>query len=112
MMDNRNFVIGILSVTAVVLFVGLMVIYTVPEARGFGQSTSGGDYLVATGQIRDSTELIYVLDAATGRLLAYVLDSNSKRLQRVDGFPLDQLNQAAGKGGNDRNRGRGRGRGR
>ena len=90
-MDSKNFAIGILTVTAVVLFVGLVLVNQVPQAQAIGQTASGGDYIVATGQLKNSTEAVYVLDAAAGRLMAYVLDSNSGRLVRLDGLDMQEL---------------------
>jgi len=94
-MDTKNFAIGILSVTAVVLFVGLVLIGYVPEAQGFAQSMSGGDYLVATGQLDRSTELIYIVDAAANRMIGYVFNNNTRRLERVDTVDLDKILQKA-----------------
>ena len=106
-MDTRDFAIGVLTVTAVVLFVGLLLLCQVPQAQAIGQTASGGDYIVATGQLATSTEIVYVLDAAAGRLLGYAYDVNTKRVEPVDGVDLEQLKKPP-----ERDQGRGRGRGR
>ena len=46
---------------------------------------------VATGQVTNSTEAVYVLDAEVGRIVAYALDRNSNRLALLDGIDLREL---------------------
>ncbi len=97
-MDAKNLTIGVLTVTAAILFVGLVVVNTidVPAAYGFAQSMQGGDYLVVTGQQRSERELIYVIDAGgrAERLGAYVFDRDRGELHLV-GEPFD-LNRLRG----------------
>ena len=89
-MDTRNLTIAVLTLTAAILFVGLVLVNAFPSsAMAYGQSDRAGDYVVATGQLQDSTELLYVTDAAIGRLNVYLLDiSNQHQLRLVDTFDL------------------------
>jgi hypothetical protein len=91
--DNKSLTIGVLSVTAVLLFAALMIVQSVstPQAMAFAQTAESGDYLVATGQFQTSHELVYVLDAAVERLIAYGYDYNQKRIRVVDTFDLRRL---------------------
>ena len=114
-MDSRNFAIGVLSTTAVVLFVGLVLVQTQPEpAQAFGMNAQGGDYLLITGQLEPSEELLYVIDARSERMLIYRCDVNRRQIQRVSGQSLGQIREAAApeaeKTDNTRRSGRGRGR--
>jgi len=95
-LDQHSLTIGVLSVTAVLLFVGLMVVQSMnaPQALAFGQNSEAGDYLMATGQFSESQEFIYVLDAAVDRLIVYGFDFNHKRIQVVDTFELRRLKPA------------------
>jgi len=92
-MDNRNFAIGILSVTATVLLVGLLLVTVLPErpAMGFASSAQGGDYNIVTGQYEESTEFIYVADAGTGRLIAYAYDINRNQIRVVSSLDLRRI---------------------
>lgn len=92
-MDTRNFIIGILSVTATILFVGLVLVSTLTSspALAFGQNDRGGDYVVATGQLDRAVELLYVLDAAVPSLAIYRFDPNRGGLILDDAQNLGRL---------------------
>ena len=89
-MDSRNLALAVLTVTAAILFVGLVVVSTLSpqQAMAVGQMDRAGDYVVATGQLQDSTEVVYIADAAEGRLNVYVYDLNRRQLQMLDAFDL------------------------
>ena len=78
MMDHKHFAIGVLSVTATILFVGLVLVSSMSSSPVYGnaQNGRGGDYIVATGQLDDSVELLYVLDSAVPALAIYHFDPN------------------------------------
>ncbi len=82
MQDSQNLTIGVLSITAVVLLVGvvLMVVGGQNEARAIGQTAWGGDYIVVTGQFTQNIELLYVMDARARRLNAYSFDKTRWQL--------------------------------
>lgn len=95
-LDGKTFAIGILSVTACILFVGLLLITLLPTpaAHAIGQNDRGGDYVMLTQQIANDREGVIIIDAATRRLNSYTLDSRNaqkqlKILQR--NIPLDRL---------------------
>lgn len=90
MIDIRTLAIAVLTITATILLVGLVVINTLPtqQAFGYGQMDRAGDYVVATGQLQDSTELVYITDAAVGRMAVYMYDYSRKQLRLLDGFDL------------------------
>ncbi|MCP4248761.1 MAG: hypothetical protein GY778_17090, partial [bacterium] len=78
--DSKNLAIGVLSTTAVILLVGLILLHSRPEpAYGFGMNAQGGDYLLTTGQMQPSQELLYVIDAALEKMLVYRFDMNRKQ---------------------------------
>lgn len=91
--DNRAFAIGVLAVTATVLFVGLlMVVFRPPTALASGQNDRGGDYIMLTAQISNSLEAVVVIDAASRRTCVYSLDAGTKQVKLVQSnMPLDQL---------------------
>ena len=93
MVDSKNFTIGVLSVTAVVLFVGLVVLNQLPAAHAFGQTAAGGDYVISTAQYSNSLEVLCILDAAESKMIAYAYDANRKRIEQVAGFDLQRLRE-------------------
>lgn len=83
-MDAKNFAIGILSTTAVILLVGLFVIHSRPEpVYASGMNAQGGDYLLTTGQLQDSEELLYVVDAQKKAMIVYRFNINTKRIEHT-----------------------------
>lgn len=90
--DGKLFAIGVLSVTACVLFVGFLLVSMMPSpAYAGGQNDRGGDYLMLTQQIDDSVEGIVVIDAASKRLVMYAFDYNRKNIKPLARFRLDRL---------------------
>ena len=89
-MDNRNFAIGTLSVTAVVLLMALIILAQFPAqhpALGFAQTAVGGDYIMFGGQIEESNELLYVIDTAVRQMNVYAANPSKRELilvQRID----------------------------
>ena len=79
-MDTRNFTIGVLSTTAVVLLVGLILVNQQPTAYASGMGDRGGDYIVLTGAMWDQEELLYVLNTAENKMMVYRYDMNTQQI--------------------------------
>jgi hypothetical protein len=74
-MDSKNLTIGVLSLTAVALLVSLIAVHGVPRAAVASEvSAFGGDFTVTVGRVTRDTELLYVVDNTTERLLVYGVD--------------------------------------
>jgi hypothetical protein len=91
--DAKAFAIGVLSITACVLFVGLLMVAGQPApAYGIGQTDRGGDYIMLTQQLSNSQEGVLILDAASRQMTLYALNGSTKQLQVLhSNIPLDQL---------------------
>jgi hypothetical protein len=92
-MTGKDFTIGALSVSAAVMFTGLMVIGTLSPrpAMGIGQTATAGDYIVTTSQIDDLSELVYVLNTEAQRLVIYGINPLTgipELVQQIDVQPL------------------------
>lgn len=97
-MDKRDFSIGVLGITAVILLVGLVVVNTQPQpALGFAGSGVGvesGDYVIASGSYRVDEALLYVIDSVAQRLIVYRFDVNTfKSFSPTDGVDLGALRE-------------------
>ena len=89
-MDSKDLAIGVLSTTAVILFVGVVLLQTAPQpVYASGMGAAGGDYMVLSGSLFDQQELLYVIDTAQNRLLTYRFNMNAGRIERVGGELLD-----------------------
>ena len=96
-MDSKNYAIGILSTTAVILLVGLVIINTRPlPAVAAGMTTTSGDYVLTVGTATiGNEEVLYVVDAPQQRMIAYRFDGARRQVQVVDGVDLKELRDAA-----------------
>lgn len=91
--STQNLTIGILSTTATVLLVGLLVIGTRPQpADAFAMNASGGNYTLVTGQVQADEELLFVINAVEQRMIAYRFDTNKREIEVVEGIDFTQLN--------------------
>jgi hypothetical protein len=97
MQDKPNLTIGVLSITAVVLLVGVFItLGQQNSAMAIGQLDRGGDYILVTGQFTDTTELVYVTDAAAQRMNIYSDDQSTRQFDLWDTIDLRRVFAAAG----------------
>jgi hypothetical protein len=89
-LDGRTLAVGVLSVTATVLFVGFLLVVQRP-AQAIGMLDRAGDYKMLTYRVQNSKELLVVVDAAAKKVLFYDFDIASKKLGVVNNIPLDQM---------------------
>lgn len=105
-LDGRTFAIGVLSLTACVLFVGLMLLMAQPRtARASGMIDRGGDYVMSTIRVDSNVEALLVLDSAARRVNVYVADTSHKKLTLVqNNIPLEKMPGAIVDPANKRNK--------
>jgi hypothetical protein len=96
-MDPRNFAIGVLSTTATVLLVGVVLLYSRPEgARADGMTTSGGNYVITVGSLtKGDEEVVYVVDTSTDKMLVFRFDGNRRQIEIVQGVDLAEARRAS-----------------
>ena len=94
-MDQKNFVIGVLSTTAAVMLVGLILV-TMPPApvSAAGMTATGGDYIMTVGTTpQTDQEYLYVLDVPLQKLIIYRFDANRSVVEIVQGIDLSVFRQ-------------------
>jgi len=93
MRNNQNLAIGVLTMTAVVLFVGTVLSTTGSnnEALAIGQLDRGGDYILLTGQFTENHELLYITDAAARRLNVYSYETSTRQFVMWDSVDLTRM---------------------
>ncbi len=96
-MDPRNFAIGVLSTTATILLVGVVLLFSRPDdVRAGGMTASGGGYIVTVGSLtQNDEELVYVIDASTDKMIAYRFDGNRRQIELVQGIDFAELKRAS-----------------
>lgn len=89
MNDKSRITIGVLSITATILLVGvLMTLGGQGKAMAIGQTDRGGDYILVTGQFNDNNELVYVTDAAAQRMNVYSYEQTNRQFTLWDTIDL------------------------
>jgi hypothetical protein len=84
-MNSKNLTIGVLSITAVILFVGMIIVNVSPQPAVAGNVSSyGGDFTITVGRVTRDTEILYVLDNTTQRLLAYGINRKTGAVSILD----------------------------
>jgi hypothetical protein len=95
-MHSKDLTIGVLSTTAVILLVGLILLHAQPErVYASGMGARGGDYIVVTGAIWEQSEFLYVFDASEQKLMVYAFDV--QRDQVIPSGPADLSNTFSGR---------------
>jgi hypothetical protein len=89
-LDGKLFAIGVLGITACVLFVGFMLVTQQP-AYAIGMNDRAGDYIMATQQLSTTSEGVIIIDAAAKKLIIYEFDYNNKVMNILRQVQLDQL---------------------
>lgn len=94
-MNTKNFTIGILSTTAVILFVGLLIVQSHPrEVHASGMTSAGGGYVMTVGALTlNDDELVYVIDERSEKLAVYRFDSHRREIQILQGIDLAEMRQ-------------------
>ncbi len=91
-MDTKNFAIGVLSITAVILLTGLLIISTQPQpAYASSMNSQGGDYILTTGQLQPNQEVLYVIDAGSKKMIVYGYDLSRKTITPSAPIDLSKL---------------------
>ena len=93
MKDAQNIAIGLLLTTAVILTVILIGSYTHTGTNNTayaGASVKQADYIMGTGAMDNTTDLVYVVDIATRRLNVYQSNINTNVMDILDSVDLDR----------------------
>lgn len=96
-MNSKDLAIGILSTTAVILFVGLLVIQSRPApALAAGMTTTAGRYVMTVGVASiDDEELLYLTDNTLKKMIIYRFNNAKARIDILQGIDLEQMRKSA-----------------
>ena len=96
-MDSKNFAIGVLSTTATILLVGVVLVHSRSnEALADGMTASGGGYIMTVGNLtQHDEELIYLMDGATDKMVVYRFDGSRRQIELVQGVDFADMKRAS-----------------
>ena len=85
-MDRQSFAIGCLSVSAVILLVGVLVIAGLETQRAEASDmlSTAGPFILLTGAVSHTNDLIYLIDSKKGILAVYKLNETTRQIERTD----------------------------
>ncbi len=110
-MDSKNFAIGILSTTAVILLVGVLTIHSYSSpAHAAGMTTAGGKYVMTVGAIEPAEDLVFVINATAQKMIVYRFDVGQSQIIRVERVDLKEMVSQSAKSGKKKGKGKRRGR--
>ncbi len=99
-LNRDSLAIGVLSITATIMLVGIFVIVSLPTpAMGLGQLDRGGDYVMLTYQFLANWELVMITDGAVGRMAAYFYNLNNQTILLWDSVELARFMRQGGRAG-------------
>ena len=92
MRQKSEIAIAGLSITAVVLLVGLILATARSDrAMAIGTLDRGGDYVMVSGQYTSDIEVVYITDIPAQRVQMYGYNSTNREFTLWDRFDLRQL---------------------
>lgn len=98
-MGSKDLAISILSITAVILLVGVLLMQASPGAvYASGMTESGGDYTMTVGKLTANEELLYVVDSVQQKLGVYRYDAQRGGIILIEQHSLKEMRGAAGSG--------------
>jgi hypothetical protein len=97
-MNGKDFAIGILSVTAVVLFAALVIVqaFAPTTAMAIGQSASAGDLIAATSQMDEVSDMLVIVDTTAQKVNYYYFDPVLNTLQPIQQVDLRAVQREGG----------------
>ena len=105
--DKKSFTVGVLSLTAVVLFVGNLML---PAPATANVAVKERDYTAVTGRTTKGGEALYLTDNRTGLLGVFVFEPGRRAITAVAVKPVSDAFAGRGGAGRDPRDERGGGR--
>ena len=100
MMEKKTFTIGVLCVTAVVLFVANLMM---PQPAEAGVAVKDRDYTAVTGRTVKGGEALFLTDNHTGVMAVFTFDPTARTVRAVDVRSLTEAFAGRGGGAADAN---------
>ncbi len=96
-MGSKDLTVGVLSITSVILLVGLAIIHTRPApVLADGMTVARGDYIMTVGSSTQvDEELVYLIDLPEQKMIVYRFDAGRHQIDLVQGIDLAEMRKAA-----------------
>lgn len=108
-LTGKDFAIGLLSTTATILLVGILLLNNQIESAVAGPMTENtGEYVVTVAtKTQNDEEVLFVVNVPTEKMIAYRFDTARQTIEILNGMDHGTLKNQAGQNQNQNQRGRG-----
>lgn len=90
MNDPKNLTILLLCVTASLLGAVLVTMHmTEDTALAATAESRAGDYVMASGRVTSSSDMLFLIDVASQRMNGYAVNQNNSTIELPDGAVVD-----------------------
>ena len=98
-MDRRTYAIGCLSLSAVILLASLFVVGALETQRAEASDmlSTAGPYILLTGAVSTTNDLVYLIDTRKGVMAVYKLNETTIQLERTDFLDFGETSDDANK---------------
>ena len=95
-MESKNLALGVLTTTAVILLVGILIVSSRPApVLADGMTVAKGDYIITVGSgPQVDEEYVYIIDVPEQKLIAYRFNTPRQQIEVVQGLELAELREA------------------
>jgi len=85
-MDRQTYAIGCLSLSAVILLGCLFVVGALETQRAEASDmlSTAGPYILLTGAVSTTNDLVYLIDTRKGFMVVYKLNETTHEIERTD----------------------------
>ena len=90
MKNEQNLTIALLLATAMILTALLITSYQNPNTAYANTTMKDGDFILGTGALTSTTDLIYIVDIGAKRLNVYFTDNNTGTMDLADSVDLER----------------------
>ena len=97
MNDSKNITIGLLCVSAAILTT-VLILGGGRQAHGTGVGATGGEYIMFTGEVTGSTDMLYVVDLTVKKMNAYHFNPMQNVIEMKDQVDLAKVFREANPG--------------
>ena len=105
MIDKKTFTIGVLSVTALILFIANL---SLPQPAVAEVAVKDRDYTAVTGRTTKGGDALFLTDNRSGMMAVFVYDPNRRTLRALDARSLTEAFAGGARGRAADNAGGGR----
>ena len=99
----KDFAIGVLSVTAVILLATLLTINAFVPRQAFAasQAASSGNYVACASQLEETSEVLFIVNSEQRIMNAYVFNVGTGQVDLIQQIDIERIAKDVQRGGKE-----------